>query len=310
MNGFKRDRILSAVVLSAVLVIGLESWSLWRMRAQAAHEIAGLDQKKRERDDLQRRSPRPDRETESAIFRELSEASAQLVEVRAAVMGAVEQHAEPSPAKPIDAYFEIARFVEKERDAAARFKVSIRSDEYFGFRSHAREGPNPQFLSAVMKQCVVVENLLDALFACRPAALISVQRERPLPTAPPKSAHDGAAVKGVATPASSHDEPADFFEPARSTLLRVPSKLETDAFLLEFSGQTATLRDFLYRLAEVEQPLCVRSVEVEPISNSARPSNASGPSSEPISIVVPTISRFRLMVEMIRAVPAVERQIQ
>ena len=310
MNGFKRDRILSAVVLSAVLVIGLEGWALWRMRTQAAREIAGLEQKKRERDDLQRKCPRPDRETESAMLRELSDTSDQLAEVRAAVMGTRTEPAETTHEKPIDAYFEIARFVEKDRAAAAQFNVSIRADEHFSFRSHVSEGPAPQFLSAVMKQCVVVENLLDALFACRPSELISVQRERPLPSALPRSDHDGAAVKGVAKPASSHDDPADFFEPARSTLLRVPSKLETDAFLLEFSGQTATLRDFMNRLAEAEPSFWVRSVEVEPISKSARSSNASAPSSSPVSIVVPSLSRFRLVVEMIRPLPAIERHVQ
>jgi hypothetical protein len=86
--------------------------------------------------------------------------------------------------------------------------------------------------------------------------------------------------------------------------------LETDVFLLEFSGQTATLRNFINRLAEADRPFFVRSVEVEPISNSSRSANASAPSSEPVSIVVPTISRFRLMVEMIRPLPAIEREVQ
>ena len=66
MNWLKRGPILGAVVLAALLVIGLGGWALWRMRAQAAREIAGLEQKKHDGDNLQRRSPRPDQETAAA----------------------------------------------------------------------------------------------------------------------------------------------------------------------------------------------------------------------------------------------------
>ena len=45
---------------------------------------------------------------------------------------------------------------------------------------------------------------------------------------------------------------------------RVKGFIDTMAFRITFTGQTAALRNFVVRLAEFELPILVREVEVEP----------------------------------------------
>lgn len=307
MSWLKRNPFLGVLILATTMIVGFESWLLWRARLDASHALTGLDQKRREREDLQQRLPQPTGETARVITEDLASASAKVSEVRATLSKSADQAAVSASVKSIDAYFEIARFVETERAAAKRLNVAIRSDEHFGFRSHASEGPDVLILPTVLNQCVVAEKLIDALLTSGPSALIAVQRERPVALLQRRNKDDGRLQKNIrAQPETRHEEAADFFDPVQSISLRVPGKIETSAFKVEFSGVTRALRDFVNALAASETPFFVRSVEVEPLADLPRTPIASGASSAPIPVVTNSLSRFRVTIELLESLRETE----
>ncbi|HEY4247558.1 MAG TPA: Amuc_1100 family pilus-like protein [Lacunisphaera sp.] len=307
MSWLKRNSFLGALILATTMIVGLESWLLWQTRLDASRALTGLDQKKREREDLQQRLPQPTAETARMLADEFAGTSAKLLDARAAISKRAGRTATPTPVKSIDAYFEIARFVETERAAARRLNIAIRSDEHFGFSSHASEGPHVEILSAVLGQRAAVEKLIDALFTAGPVALIGVQRERPVAILQRKSQDQARLGKSVgAKPETHRDEPADFFDPVYSISLRATGKIEANAFRVEFSGQTTALRNYLNALAGSEMPFFVRSVEVEPLADLPKTTIASGASSAPVPIVTNSLSRFRVTIELLESVDEIE----
>jgi hypothetical protein len=307
MSWLKRDPFLSALILAATMIVGFESWLLWQTRLDASRAFTGLDQKKREREDLQQRLPQPTAETARMIAEEFAETSAKLLDARAAISKGTGRTAAPASAKSIDAYFEIARFVETERAAAKRLNIAIRSDEHFGFGSHTSEGPHGEILSAVLGQRVVVEKLIDALFMAGPVALIGVQRERPVTILQRKSQDQTWPQKNVrAKPEARRDEPADFFDPVQSISLRATGKIDANAFRVEFSGQTTALRNYLNALAGSELPFFVRSVEVEALADLPKTTVTPVASSAPVPIVTNSLSRFRVTIELLESVGEIE----
>lgn len=309
MDWIKRHPLLSAMLLLLVVGVSTEVWLLQQARQDAQRAQFALEQKKQERDWLARQSPAPSDENQRAIEAELATATKIVAELRTALKGKEgDWLAKPTPAKPIDAYFDLANFVEKMRAQAARNQVMVKPDESFSFASHANEGPELDLLPAVFRQRLIVQRLLDDLLAARPRALLAVQRERPL-TAAQRAARHAVAPVGNSTPPPASaprkgDVPADFFEPDLRLSLRQPGVVGTEAFRVEFTGQTPALRAFLNSLATFKLPLIVREVTVESLSLVQPPSDPTSGSGEPtdaapVPLVAQNLSKFTVVVEYV-----------
>jgi hypothetical protein len=275
-----------ALVLAFLAGLGGAIWSLQRARQQAGRAVANLQQKIAEREWLAKQSPALNAENEQAIAAELVQAGRTLADLRDSLKGRDADWLDaPPPARPLDAFFDIASFVEKTRAATAQAKVGFVPDEHFGFAAYANEGPPPELVPAVFRQRLLVQRLVETLIEARPLALLGLRRE---PVAAAQS-----VAKNVA---------GDFFTFDRALSLRQPGQLDTMAFRLEFSGQTSTLRNFLNSLAAFPQPFVVRSVEVEPLP-------AAGPAPAPVvgaavPLVRQNLSKFAVVVEFVLLNPA------
>lgn len=312
MNWLKRNPLLGAVLLACTLALAAEGWFLVQARQQAARALAGLEQKKQERDWLGRQSPALSEANAQALDRDLAQAIKVLGGLRTALQGRDPKILEtPPPAKPIDAYFDIAAFVEKMRATAARARVMIKPDERFGFATHANEGPEADLVPGVFRQRLVSQYLVEALLEARPRVLVSVQRERPL-TAAQRALRNPIGREGTtqASPAASASGSggvaADFFEFDAASSLRVPGRVESLAFRFEFTGQTPALRAFLNSLAALPLPIIVRRVEVEPLAGEATPTAALAPGA-PVPLVAQNLSKFAVVVECVELLTVSER---
>ena len=307
MIWFKRDSLVGTAVLLSFLSLGFEGWLLQRARTQAAQSIIVLEQMRRESDELQRQPIPPSEGSEQAIIREVARVKAKCVTAETAFLGTGVQASDTIPAKPIDVYFEIADFVEKTREQAVQARVTIRPDEHFGFGSHHSDGPEKELLFDVVRQLGAVRVLVEALFEAHPIALHSVQREFPLSTQQRADRDRGRANDGASRVLPEHSDAADFFEFLPAFSLRSPGELESDAYRLVFSGETIALRSFLNRLSTGERPFVVRCVEVEPLNGAPLKIAATVPSTAPIPIVAQALSRFSVIVELIRPLTPTER---
>ncbi len=285
-----RIKLSSSIALGLVFLgaLGTETWFLLRERQRANRAGSLLQQKITEGEWLAKQAPAPTPQNEQAIAAELTDARQALAALRTTLQGADAGwlSARP-PAKPLDAFFDIAGFVEKARAAAVRAKVRVAPNESFGFAAYSTEGPALEFLPQVYRQRLVAQRLLEALFEAHPMALLGLQLEAP-----------------VAAVAAEKNRTGDYFSFTPSFPLRQPGQLDTLAFRVEFSGQTAVLRDFLNRVAGFPQPFVVRSVEVEPVTGFDSPVSAkAGP------LVRQTISKFAVVVELVlpNATPAQAR---
>ncbi|HKB56819.1 MAG TPA: Amuc_1100 family pilus-like protein [Lacunisphaera sp.] len=310
MNWLRRNPIFGAVLLACVTVLAAEAWLLRRDRQLAARAVAALEQKKQERDWLARQSPTLSGENEQAIARDVAQAQQVLIALCSALQGkdGVLLEAAP-PAKSIDAYFDIAAFVEKTRAIATRTQVMIKPDERFGFASHANEGPEADLVPAVFRQRVAGQYLVEALLESRPRALLAVQREHPL-TAAQQAQRNRPSASGVAAaiaPTGLAGQPGDFFDLDGQISLRVPGRVESEAFRLEFTGQTPALRALLNSLAAFKLPAIVRSVEVEPLA-AGSPATAMLATGAPVPLVPQNMSKFSVVVELIEPLPAAEKE--
>ncbi len=311
MSWLKRNPVLGAVLVLGVLALAAEAWLLQQARQQAARALASLEQKKQERDWLARQSPAPSEANEQAITRELELARSVSAGLRSALQPREGQSPPPAvPAKPIDAFFDIAAFIEKTRALAARAQVMIKPDERFGFATHSNEGPVEELVPAVFRQRLVAQQLVEALLEARPRVLLAVQRERPLTAARREQrnqpAQSGATAANPPAGAAGGGSPADFFDFDGADSLRVPGRVESEAFRLEFTGQTAVLRAFLNSLAALPRPVIVRRVEVEPLTAESGASAARG-AGAPVPLVAQNLSKFAVVVECVELLPAPER---
>lgn len=303
MRWLKNNPLPGTVLLLAAAVLAAEGWWLPHAWQQARRGLAKLELKKQERDRLARQSPAPSKDCELAIGRALAGAEQELAALQAVFQGSgLEILAAPGPAKAIDAYVDIAAFVERTRALAANAQVTTRPEERFGFSSYANQGPADDVAPAVFRQRLVLQYLVETLLEARPRALLAVQRERPLTAAqrlrrrqPVPGGREGArqAVTG--------GQPEDFFDFDDKASLRVPGQMDTEAFRLEFLGQTATVRNFLNSLASFSLPVIVRNLEAEPLSGERHPAVAalSPATDESVKVVAPAESRFTVVVEFV-----------
>ncbi|HTL66307.1 MAG TPA: Amuc_1100 family pilus-like protein [Lacunisphaera sp.] len=301
----KLHQSIIAAVLGALLAsAGLEAW-IWCHAGRAARRaLAKLDATRAERDRLGRQSPAPTAEYEEAVHDRIEAVRGMLAGLRAELAATDQVTPASVPAKPVDAYFEIAAFVERTRTEAAEAGVTARAGERFGFAAHASAGPRPELVEAVGRQRAEIEQLIETLLASQPRALLAVQRERPLTDAErsQRKQPDGPAAAQSSIARGREDETAvaDFFDFDPVQSIRRRGLIDTDAFRLEFTGPTTSLRSFLNRLATSRWPVVVRNVEVEPVSSenrsSSRPEVAS---SGPVPLVTGILSRFTVVVEVL-----------
>jgi hypothetical protein len=222
---------------------------------------------------------------------------------------------QPVPPERIDAFLDLAAFVERMRGDAARSGVALKSDERFSFSAFAVEGPTPGTISAVFDQKIRVQSLLAALFSAHPRRLLSVQREVPV-------VRVGGPASAPGRPQASRAElpSTDLFVMDPGLSSREAGLVEAMAFRVVFVGPTGTLRAFLAELARRKLPVAARLVEVEPAAGSDVARNepaASGPKSSvhaaepPVGaadelelVVAPALSKFTVTVEFIGLAPA------
>ncbi len=311
MDWFKRNPFPAVLVFLTVALLAGEAWLLQKAQQDEKRARVALEQKKQERDWLARQSPAPSEENRLKIEADLAGAREVEAALRSALQGKERDWlAKPVPAKSIDAYFDLAAFVEKMRTQAARAQVMIKADEHFAFATHANEGPEADLLPAVFRQRLVLQRLLDELLAARPRALLAVQREHPVTTAqrtarqnPPVATPGAVAAPPPVSLARKGDVAADFFEPDNQLSLRQPGVIGTEAFRLEFTGQTPALRAFLNSLATFKVPLIVRSVTVESLNTEAvttAVAEADSPAGNaPVPLVAQNLSKFTVVVEYV-----------
>ena len=308
MTWLKRNHLFGGVLLLCGLALIAEGWWWREARQQAGRALVGLEQKKQERDWLARQTPALSAANEQAIVHDLAQAAKVLVGLRAALQaGDGKTPATPPPPKPIDAYFDIAAMVEKTRALAARAQVMTKSDERFGFATHANAGPEAELLPAVYRQRHLAQFLVEALLEARPRALLRVQRERPL-TAAQRAQRNQPGPTGVAAGAAligSGGQAADFFDLDALSSLRLPGRIESESFRFEFTGQTPALRAFLNSLATGPLPVIVRRVEVERLTTETS-STAIPPAGAPVPLVSQNLSKFAVVVECVELLPAPE----
>ncbi len=301
MNWFRRNALPGSVLLLCGLALPTEVW-LWReARLQAGRALAALEQKKQERDALAQQIPALSAANEQAIAQDLNQAVKVLAGLRAALQGRdTKTPAGSPPTKPIDAYFDLAALVEKTRTLAARAQVMIKPDERFGFAAHANEGPATELVPAVYRQRLVAQFLVEALLESHPRALLRVQRERPLTAAQRVQRNQPGPTGSPAgtSPTSGGGGAADYFEFDAQSSLRLPGRIESEAFRLEFTGQTPALRALLNSLASGPLPAIVRRVEVERVTAEA-PAAASLPTGAPVPLVSQNLSKFAVVVECV-----------
>ena len=307
MTWLKRNHLFGGVLLLCGLALIAEGWWWREARQQAGRALVGLEQKKQERDWLARQTPALSAANEQAIVHDLAQAAKVLAGLRAALQAGDGKTPASPPPKPIDAYFDIAALVEKTRALAARAQVMTKSDERFGFATHANAGPEAELLPAVYRQRHLAQFLVEALLEARPRALLRVQRERPL-TAAQRAQRNQPGPTGVAAGAAligSGGQAADFFDLDALSSLRLPGRIESESFRFEFTGQTPALRAFLNSLATGPLPVIVRRVEVERLTTETS-STAIPPAGAPVPLVSQNLSKFAVVVECVELLPAPE----
>ncbi|HVU24842.1 MAG TPA: Amuc_1100 family pilus-like protein [Opitutus sp.] len=298
----KHPWFTSALAALAVIVAA-EGWFIHAQRQAAAKAQRQLEAKRRELQAVAAVQPAPTSEVAAAIEGDLQRTTRALAAMEAGLAGTgpaagvLAQAAVPKA--PADAFFDIATFVERERARAQAAGVAVKPDERFGFAEFANKGPEVAQIPAVFRERLIVEHMLDALFAARPQRLLAVTRERP----EAKNGNDPAAHAPGNTAAG---RAADYFEIDPRVSARVPGFVQATAFRLTFTGQTAALRTFLNTLAGFELPLVVRAVEVTPeaVENAGGRDGGNGVDVPPL--VARSVSRFAVTVEFIELVPGKE----
>ncbi len=228
--------LASALALGAALALGRE-YAVWR---RAGRELA--------------RSQRELAVVSAAAHGEAAAEAQALRLERERVMAEVFENlpegagAEAMPAGRIEAYADLAGFVERHRKRAAQAGVAVGAEERFGFERFAREGPALEAVPIVWRRRIELEPLLEALWIARPRSLAGVWcGEDAAPGTPPR--------RSVA----------------------VPGLFDTSLCRLAFVGDTGCLRRYLPALAGLARPVVVREVRAEPLVVEGRqPSGRDG----------------------------------
>jgi hypothetical protein len=216
-------------------------------------------------------APPPTREVAAAVAADLVRAKQVLGELRSALesRGQVFERMQKAkaPAARTDAYFDLATFVERMTELTRKAQVDVYPEAArFGFAAYATEAPEQDRLEQVFRQRQVMQHLLELLVESHPKAILDVKREAPLTKKEKEDAAaalaNGAAGEQSSLSAAARFDGNDYFTLDRRMSVR-SATLDTTAFRIAFTGNTATLRMFLNRVAAFEVPVVVREVEVK-----------------------------------------------
>ncbi len=297
MNPRQKHPFFIAALVTAGIALPAETWCLHSAFAAAQAARRGLDLARRELRAVTGLTPAATADNARLIEDELADVLSRLAvreaELADAEMLADEREGDPAPAQRSGAFFDIAAFVERMRELAERNGVQFRPDERFSFGAYANEAPELGMIPAVFEERVIVQHLLESLFAAHPRELLSVQRERARrPTA------TTAGPRGPVTPGRpAGPGVADEFELDPRISMRVPGVVETKAFRFSFTGHTAVLREWLNQLADSGLPALVRLVEVAPGETSA---GGLAPGMPPVPLISRRDSRFTVTIEWVK----------
>lgn len=157
------------------------------------------------------------------------------------------------PTDSTDAFFALTAFDERMSNRARAAGVKIGEDERFGFATYAKIGPETELIPAVHEQRLLVETVLDHLFAAHPEQLLAIARERP-------------ASQNRLIETTSPGAARDFFSFTPRHSLRAEGIIGGSAIRVSFVGNTSVLRDFVTTLVASESLLVVRGVEAEVVA--------------------------------------------
>ncbi len=301
MKWFRQNPFFaSALTLCALIALG-ELWCSYDRFAASRAAAVRLAQCTTDLQAMATLQPPPTRAVATQIEADLTRAQHAVTAMQAELHGrgaAAERiHTAKAPAARTDAYFDLATFVEKTRELARKHEVEIRPEaSHLGFAAYANEGPELERIEPVFRQRLVAQYLVEALLEAKPRALLVLRRE---PALTKKEREEREAARASAPPDAPPpeapplptEEGPDYFAIDPRVSVRAPGYIDTTAFRLTFSGQTASLRAFLNRLATFELPVLVREVEVEPATADEAAANpeeavATPPAANAASVVL------------------------
>lgn len=309
MNWFRKNPVFAAGITVCVLIALVELGLLYERWAASREGAVKLVQRKQELFNMREVVPPPKREIAKAIESDLAQAQQALAAMQAELKGrgpaAERLRSAKVPAARTDAYFDLATYVEKMRELARKHEVEIRPEAArFGFATHANEGPDVDHIEPVFRQRLVAQYLVEALIEAKPRALFAVRREVPISRREREEREALLAAQapggepspeGAAPAEADLPEGPDFFALDRRSSVRTAGYVDTAAFRVVFTGQTASLRAFLNRLASFELPVLVREVEVDPAT--AEEATVAAPAEEAVVSAEPAAPSVVLSVE-------------
>lgn len=326
MASFKSHPFFYTSLLLIGAVTAGEAWLVFSQRSQAKKLDADIAQRQEALQAFARQQPFPSKENVAAVEADRQQAEKSRDEIRKLLRATGETAeklaAAPVPASPTDAYFDIANYVERIRDAAQKAGIGLPTENKLGFSQYASTGPEKELIPLVFRQRQFADYLMGVLITARPREILSIERERPLTPEQKQQLADSAA-SGQAPSAASGVDGGDYFSMDARTSARVAGFVETTPFRFSFVGITGSLRSVLNQLAKFELPVVVRSVEVEPLNKqdtgshsvAAQPAAANSPfaalggsdgGAAPVEVEKPLVeqsdSRFVVTVEFISLV--------
>lgn len=251
---------LAAILGLLALAFTAGGWS-WQQygRAEKAEKTWRLRQN--EWAGMQSANPVPIVSVATELEQQVAAVERDLGKLRSLLGGADEDPiwGETPPAQRADAFFGLAQFVEAQRGRARQAGVQIPDGTQFGFSDYANSGPATEMIGEVFRQQLVMDRLLSALWRAHPLQLVRTQRDLPrsiVTVGGPERRRGGARD--------------DFLDWPESRRLARAGVVDTEAFCLGFVGQTSTLRRFLRELQQMDIPVAVRQIEVEPAGSDGR----------------------------------------
>jgi len=274
MASFKSNPLFFSSLLALGALTAGQAWLVYSQRTQLSKTNTEIEQKTQTLANFSSQNPFPAQSNLGAIETDLAQAYETNAEIREVLRAtsdiATTMATAAVPASSTDAYFDIANFVERIRNAATAAEVKLDEKNRLGFFTYVNTGPEGDLIASVFTQRQHMEYLVDALVKARPAEILTVQRERPLTTEQQrqvKQAQDsGQPIPQLFT---GGDTNVDYFTIDSLTSARVSNFVNASAYRLTFRGNTLALRALLNELARFELPLVVRSVEVSPMASGA-----------------------------------------
>lgn len=290
MASFKSNPIFFTSLLLIGAVTAGEAWLIYSQRAEAKRVATEIQRKEQTLQNFAVANPFPSRENSDAVDADRQRAEQTLAAIRKELQStgelAQKLAAVNAPQTSTDAFFDLAKFVERLRDVALNAKVGVPANTRFGFATYASTGPSRELIGQVFRQRQYVEYLVETLVKANPREIRAVERARPLLVQ--ASVNNTQGLVPAPASAAPGEVASDFFVIDPQTSATVPGFVDTEAFRLSFTGTTDVLRTFLNELALFKLPIVVRSVEVEPLDKTAL-SAASRPAPAPPANTLATL---------------------